>query len=280
MKPSLTLLTILILLLGACAPAATPPAPTATVTFTPRPSPTSIPPTATITPLPTATATPVSNRTATINDIQNTVDARLSQSMDFAPAALGLVLKSGGEARTGEDGKARLDLAPDGTIVRVAPNSTFTVLQLYGDETTPFTKLHLFLGKVWVLLKGGSLEVETPSGVAAVSGSLLGVSYNPETSAMTATCLEGHCRLTNNGKTVELIGGQAADILNGSLSELPRFMTLDEVNEWLSEAPELRDFLDKLPNIPGVPGDLLDRIRDRIPDPGRLPGGGHWPPRP
>jgi hypothetical protein len=266
------------LLLGACAPATSLPAPTATGTSAEQPSPTPIPATATPIPSPTATATPVSNRTATFADILNAVDARTSQNVDFAPANLGQILKSGGEARTGEDGKARLDLAPDGTIIRVAPNSTFTVLQLYGDETSPYTKLELFIGKVWILLKGGSLDVETPSGVASVLGSLLGVSYDPETNSVTATCLEGHCRLANGDKVIELTEGQAADILNGVLADTPRYMTIEEVSEWLSEAPELRDFLDKLPDIPGIPGDLFDRLGDRINIPGGLPGRG-WPPR-
>ncbi len=267
MNRRLALLLTFALLLASCGPSATPLAPTEAGPGPEQPSPTSKPDPATSAPATlTSTSTPASTRTATFSEILNAVDARVSQNADFTPASLGQILSAGGEARTGGDGKARLDLAPEGTIVRIAPDTIFTVLELSGDKTAPSSKIKLFFGKIWILLKGGELEVQTPSGVASVRGSLLGVSYNPETKVLTATCLEGHCRLADDDESIELTDGQAADILNGNLSDQPRYMTADEVREWLDQAPELRDFIDKLPDIPGLPDDLnLDRIRDRIP---------------
>ncbi len=251
-------LTIIIFLLTACS---SPRAATEAGSSPEQANPTTKPATATAidtsaSPTLKATSIPESTRTATFTEITNVVDARSSNSVDYAPASLGQILKVSGEARTGEDGKARLDLAPEGTIIRVAPNTIFTVLELSGDETNPKSKLELLFGKIFILLKGGSLDVQTPSGVASVRGSLLGVFYNPDTKVLSATCLEGHCSLGDNDEYIELTEGQAADIFDGELSDEPRFMTADELGEWLEEAPELRDFIDELPDIPGLPDDF------------------------
>jgi hypothetical protein len=85
--------------------------------------------------------------------------------------------------------------------------------------------------------------------VAAVRGSMLGVSYEPKTGNMTATCLEGHCSLQNNAGIVELVAGQAADIRAGIISREPRPITDAELLNWFEFTPELDGLLDRLPNL-------------------------------
>lgn len=255
----------LLITLMACAPRALPPTSTATLqptrastkTFTPTPTPT---PTRTATPSPA----PTPSRRAEISLVEPLVEARVSASGTFSAAAPGVTLPVGGEARTGDDGRARLDLAPDGTIIRLAPNTHFTVSQLEEQDGNPFTLLKLFFGKLYIILSGGELQVDTPSGVASVRGSMMSVSFDPDTKAMTVTCLEGHCSLQKDKDTIELVAGQAADILNGILSRGPRDLTDAEIFEWLDYAPELKDF-----------PDLLGRLRDRIDKLPKLPR--FWP---
>ncbi|MEW5940805.1 MAG: FecR family protein, partial [Chloroflexota bacterium] len=170
-------------------------------------------------------------------------------------------LQVGGEARTNETGKARLDLLPDGTILRLPPNSSFKLTELQGDQSSPFTRLGLFFGKIFIILSGGELEVETPSGVAAVRGSMMSVYYDPETGNLTATCLEGHCSLRNDKGVIELAEGQAADIRDGVLSNAPRALTDAELLDWLNFVPETDRVLDRLPRL----RQLRDRIREIIP---------------
>jgi hypothetical protein len=175
------------------------------------------------------------------------VEAHTSQTDDFVPASLGTTLFVGGETRTGEDGKARLDLTPEGTIIRVVGNSSFTLVDLSGDQANPTSKIKLFFGEIFIILKGGSLEVQTPSGVAAVQGSLLGISYDPEKKTVTATCLEGHCSLSNEEGTIELEDGEAADILDGDLSDEARLMTEEELSDWAEENPDLDEYIEEMP---------------------------------
>ena len=264
MKTQTILLLTFVLLLSSCGPAPLP-APTETATATEEPTFTPKPPTAT--PRPTASPTSTSNRSAAFTLVENTVEARISASDEYAPASVGLTFFAGGAARTGEDGRARLDLAPDGTIIRVVPNTIFTLPELKEENGEPFTLIELLLGQLYIILSGGELQVKTPSGVAAVRGSMLGVFYDPTTGAMTATCLEGHCSLRNDEGIVELIAGQAADIRDGILSHEPRPLTETELRDWIEFAPELNDRPDLLPSL----SDLLDNLPDLPDNPPNIP---------
>ena len=225
----------LALILSACGPsapaasapsqvAAAPPGQTATASGIAAPNP--------------ASATPVPSRRATLSELLNEVLARASQATGLTPAAEGEVLGPGGQVRTGEDSKARIDLT-EGTIVRLAPMSEFTVSELNPDAANPFTHLSLALGKLWVILSGGSLEVETPMGVATVRGSYLGVDFYPEYKVLVVTCLEGNCELKNDLGTTLLASGQAASINGeGQPPSSVRPMTDTEIQQWTDENPE------------------------------------------
>lgn len=193
-------------------------------------------------------------REAVVSEFENEVVVRTASDGEFIPAESGFVIQAGGGLQTGADGRARIDLKPDGTIVRVAPNSAFTLPEITTVDGEPKTTLSLVFGKIFVLLNGGSLDVETPSGVASVRGSLLSVSSDPATKRLQAVCLEGHCALENeNGETQELEEGESAYIdENGELFELEG-IDQDEIQEWLDEAPELGEFLDELPDPENFP---------------------------
>ncbi|MBV6397504.1 MAG: hypothetical protein HFACDABA_03118 [Anaerolineales bacterium] len=247
-----TWLTILFLL-TACAPAITLPAATPTNTLAPVSSPAL--PTFTLTASPSPVPTP--SRRAELSQVEPLVQARVSDEVAFSAAAPGITLPVGGEAQTGEEGRARLDLAPDGTIIRLAPNTHFALSKLDEEAGNPFTDLELFFGQLYILLSGGELQVQTPAGVASVRGSMMGVSYDHAAETMIVTCLEGHCSLQNEGGRIELVAGQAADIIRGNLARGPRSLTDGELYGWLENAPELNDFPDLL-------GGLRERI-DKLP---------------
>lgn len=200
-------------------------------------------------------------REAVVSEFENEVMVRAASDGEFSPAESGFVIQAGGALQTGADGRARLDLKPDGTIVRVAPNSAFTLPQISEVDGEPKTTLSLFFGKIFVMLNGGSLDVETPSGVASVRGSLLSVSSDPATKRLQAVCLEGHCALKNeNGEIKELTEGESAYIdENGELFEMDG-IDRDEIQAWLNEAPELGEFLEVLPNPENFPE--LEEFKD------------------
>jgi hypothetical protein len=257
MKTRIILLLTFSLFMTSCQPTATPPPSTVTGAPIEEPSPT-LTPVPPATPSETAAPTPTSGRSAAFTVVENTVESRPAETDAYAPAAIGVIFPIGGQARTGEDGRARLDLSPDGTIIRVVPNTIFTLPALEKKDDAPLTKIKLFLGQIFIILSGGELEVETPSGVATVRGSMMGVSYDPADGTMTATCLEGHCNLRNDSGSIDLTAGQAADIRAGILSREPRQITDKELGDWFEFAPELEGLRDRLP-------DILNTRRDRIP---------------
>jgi hypothetical protein len=269
MTQRLTYLLTFVLLLNACAPSSPPPAPTQAVAAQTQADPTAkrdpATATATVTRVPSATSTPKSTRTASFAEVNGLVEMRASQKEEFAAATPGAAFSVGGEARTGQDGKARLNLLPDGTILRLAPNSSFTLADLSGDEANPFTRLELLVGKIFIILTGGELEVQTPSGVASVRGSMLGVSFDPVKNIMSAMCAEGHCSLKNDSGVIELTAGQAADIRNGVLSSAPRSITDAEWLDWIQNVPEVETLINRFPRLQ----DLIKKLKNKPP---------HWPP--
>jgi hypothetical protein len=194
------------------------------------------------------------NREAVLSEIENDVSAQIKSTAEFSSANVGLVIPVGGTIQTGDDSRAKLSLNPEGTIVRVGPNSSFTLSQITEENGEPKTTLQLLFGKVFVLLNGGSLDVETPSGVASVRGSLLSVQYDPDTNRVRASCLEGECALENEeGEEVEMTEGESVFIdEEGDLSELNE-IDQDEIEDWLDENPDLDEFMDELPDPEDYP---------------------------
>ncbi len=208
---------------------------------------------------PAASGSNSAAREAVLSEIENTVSIRKTSTDESIPAEKGMSILEGGSVETGEDGRARIDLMPEGTIVRVGPNSSFSFPKLTEEGNEPKTTIQLLFGKVFVLLKGGSLNVETPSGVASVRGSLLSVEFNPETNRISATCMEGDCSLqAEGGEEIDLPEGQESFIDEGGEVMDPFPMDQDEVEAWLSENPEMDLFMSELPD----PGDFPDLPED------------------
>lgn len=237
-------LLLLAFVLGACASS---PTPAATLPIEPAPETDSAPP-AESTTAETSEQAPAA-REAIVSEFENEVVVRATSEGEFILATAGFILQQGGALQTSADGRARLDLQPEGTVVRVAPNSAFTLAELTETNGEPKSAISLFFGKIFVMLNGGSLDVQTPSGVASVRGSLLSVSFNPESKRVQAVCLEGVCSLENEGgEIVELGEGESAFVdEEGSLNELDA-IDQDEILDWLEEAPELDQFMEETPN--------------------------------
>jgi hypothetical protein len=95
------------------------------------------------------------------------------------------------------------------------------------------------LGELWILLKGGALEVETPGGIAAVRGSYMGVQVSAADAATRVTCLEGSCSVRTAVEEVILLAGQAASLPGAGPGAIRLDeMRPDEVRRWLQVNPE------------------------------------------
>lgn len=187
---------------------------------------------------------------ATLSELSGRVDMKISSGEDFAPATTDSVLDVNGQIQTGDDGRVRLDLS-SGTIIRVAPSSLFTLLSNEEVGGGLATKLKLEIGKVFIILNGGSADVETPSGVASVRGSYMKVEVDPVTLDIYVTCLEGNCSASNPAGTVNFTNGQRVilfhrDPVTGNWTA-PNVepMTPEEFQEWLDENPEAKELFEQ-----------------------------------
>ena len=241
MKKHLTYLPLLLSLsLFACQPTPTPTAlPSATsetVTHTPE-SPT-------ITASPAATLDTALN--ATLQEIEGSVQAKDLSETAFSSAEDGRTIKEDGQVRTLEDGYTRVDLS-SGTLIRMAPLSYFTLVENQPQDDSLFTRIKLEVGQIWVILNGGSLEVETPSGQASVRGSYMMIEIDPETQEAFVSCLEGCCLLENPAGIVELFNGERSRLLPPDMTGGDFIMSpIEEMSErdfaeWLFFAPEAEE---------------------------------------
>jgi hypothetical protein len=203
-------------------------------------------PTATVantaTPTAAPTATPVP-RTAQLSEIQNDVNARDTTDDEWQTASDGQEISEGGGVRTGGESRVRLDTS-DGSIVRIAANSEFTLLTFSQQPAEPLTRLRLEAGKVWAFISEalgvGMFEIETPTGSATVRGSLMSVEQDAASGLMLITCLEGQCRLSNPaGVEVDLAAGEQSEIPAPGLAPSPASpMNRAQIEDWLANFPE------------------------------------------
>ena len=227
-----------------------------------------------------ASQTPIPfSRTVTLAEVTNTVDSRSSNEAAWGEAVVGQTLPVGGEVRTGSDGESRLDLSPD-TVVRIGPDTHFTVAGLSGSDEQPTSLLTLISGELWVILNsslnGGSFDVETPVGSASVRGSYLSVDYDATSDSLIVSCLEGQCRLRNDFGIVDLLAEQETFIARRSLApELPRPMDPERIERWrrfVREAAQLIDLAStRLAPTWGAPDFIATRqaIQTLVPRPPR-----------
>jgi len=198
---------------------------------------------------------------AALSEIQGTVGIKPPESADFRPATGDTVLTERGQVQTGEDGRVRLDLS-DGTLFRMAPMSLFKLISNQSTDQGLVTRLNLELGRLFIVLKGGSMDVETPSGVASVRGSFMMVEVSESLDVM-VTCLEGHCEASNPAGKVQFGAGQKSLLLHrdptSGQHSAPSLepMNAEDYQKWLEGSPEAKTLaqqgLASLPSAPIMP---------------------------
>ena len=175
--------------------------------------------------------------TASMHEIIGTVTFRKPDQSDFTAVMPDQILTVSSTVKTAEQSRVRLDLSNQ-TIVRLGENTIF----VFKDERKGVDGgryfLDLGLGDIWIILKGGEVNVETPSGLAAVRGSFLHVTYRPENNLTTISCLEGHCELENEGGRAELVSGETALVYSPSIPPVTGRMTGAEASDWVLNNPE------------------------------------------
>ncbi len=191
-----------------------------------------------------------SNLSAALSELKGKVDIKQAGSETYEPASSSTTLGLNGNLQTGDDGRVRLDLST-GTIIRVAPSSIFTLVSNEEVDGSLATNIKLEVGKIFIILNGGSTDVETPSGVASVRGSYMKVEVDPLTNDVYVTCLEGQCSATNPAGTVNFTQGQKTILFHQDPETgnwtIPGVedMTPEDFEEWLNENPEAKELFDQ-----------------------------------
>ena len=191
---------------------------------------------------PAARATSLS-RSATLSELESDVQTRPTAGSIWQKARVGQEIKTGASVKTGADSRARIDIS-DGSIIRLGPTTVFELAEISPSPRDPVTRMKLSAGRLWATvtkaLGTGAFEIDTPTGLAAVRGSMMGVAYDPATTSLLITCLEGECQLAGtSGTSVTLQAGQQSTIPGiGQDPGIPGPIDAAELGQWLGEVPE------------------------------------------
>jgi hypothetical protein len=225
---------------------------------------------------PTSTAT-LPPRSAHVSELRHQVDTRPRASAEWRAATEGETFDVGGGARTGTEARARVDIS-DGTILRLASNTEFSLVALSPESVDPLTRWVLNSGKIWVqvtqALGQGTFEIETPAGVATVRGSLMSVEHFPANGHTIVACLEGQCRLTGqSGAFTDLTTGEQAEIPGfGQDPTAPQPIDTAQMSAWAGEFPEASGLITTLtPGPPPTPTPSPTPTLTATPTPTALP---------
>ncbi len=183
-----------------------------------------------------ATATTVP-RTATLESAEGEVQWRASEADAWQAAKTGQTIQAGQQLATGAESRAAIRFT-EGTVTRLGPNSAFTLTAMNDDLNDPASEFNLTGGSMFIILNGGSAEVETNSGVASVRGSYLNVRV-PSSGRTIVTCLEGQCTLATNAGEVSLTNGQRSRAIDPDLPpDDVEPMDAYDFNEWFEGEEE------------------------------------------
>ncbi|HUT74197.1 MAG TPA: FecR domain-containing protein, partial [Armatimonadota bacterium] len=105
---------------------------------------------------------------------------------DSRPAEIGMLVRAGERIRTGAGARVGLHWA-DGSRVELGPDSEFVIqrCRLNKAKHTRRSSFRLNLGEIWIRVRGAlepgsKFEVETPTIVAAVRGTMFNVKVAPD----------------------------------------------------------------------------------------------------
>ncbi|MDR3575245.1 MAG: FecR domain-containing protein [Anaerolineaceae bacterium] len=174
---------------------------------------------------------------AKLSEIAGVVQVKNSDQNQYNPVDDGFLLKTKMDLQTKEESRVRLDLSA-GSIIRLGPLTIFSLDQQQSSSQGPLSNIALQAGRVWIILKGGSLDVNTPAGLASVRGSYMSVWVNPNNNSIEVCCLEGQCGYTNSAGNVDMKSGQK--IVSSNIKVLPPVQKMDQtdVQSWLDNSPE------------------------------------------
>jgi len=171
---------------------------------------------------------------------------------ELVPLQVGRLVRAGDVVRTGPDSSVELRWVrwAGGARIKLGPNTTFTVKRAVRNRSTgkEESRLRVDEGTLWIrlrkALRGKSkFEVETPTAVAAVRGTVFRVAVAPDGTSRISVW-EGAVSVTAEGREeITISGGHSAAVGSQVEAAAPRALSPAEEDEWLTHASILGPFL-------------------------------------
>ncbi len=175
--------------------------------------------------------------TARLSEILGLVQVRNNPQAQYGQVSDGYILKEIQQLQTLAQSKVRLDLST-GSIIRIGQSTVFTLDPPPASSGSGLSLLSVTLGKLWIVLRGGSIDVNTPGGLASVRGSYMSVWVDPQTHAIEIMCLEGHCSYKNLAGTVALTSAEKIIATDPNVLPVVQPMDMNDIQSWLDNCPE------------------------------------------
>ncbi|MBI3741446.1 MAG: FecR domain-containing protein [Chloroflexi bacterium] len=166
----------------------------------------------------------VGARSASLSEILNLVQARLNQEQNFFSASAGTNISVGGQVRTGDQSRVRLDFS-DQSIVRLGANTLLTVDEI-DPGSDPIKHFEMQAGRIWISIFGGSFQVDTPAGTTTVRGSHAYVDLDR------INCVHGTCIFRNQFFSVTFFTMEGIILLDGGRSFIRATLTDADVDNF------------------------------------------------
>ncbi|MGH7493426.1 MAG: FecR family protein [bacterium] len=171
--------------------------------------------------------------------LKATGDVRVNRAAAQAPekAGRGTRLNSGNVLRTGEESSAAMVFTDDKSILKVRANSKVNIAG-EREESSILKTIKLEFGQLWAKVTRSStpFRIETPSGVAAVKGTVFYVLSDAKGGTI-VFCLEGAIELANKLGKVLVNAGQTGT-MNDKSPPTSRPSNPNEVPKWGDEQGE------------------------------------------
>jgi hypothetical protein len=159
---------------------------------------------------------------AIVRTMVGQVEVSLPHSTQWRPARIGMVVKMGSDIRSYVESSVDIELE-SGTIIKVGENTVVSLAKLLQNKKSDVsaTSMKVATGKVWANVKKltntkSEFDFETPTAVASIRGTRLGVSVDIQGTAVDV--YEGlvMVREKSTGKTVSVATKSSAIVHAGS----------------------------------------------------------------
>lgn len=180
---------------------------------------------------PDSTVPPTSDTAAVANAvrIEDSVEARVGASADFATVSDPVAVAAGDSVRTDANGYAEIAYF-DGSVTRLDTDTDVMVVELVDDPGDSIIRIGMGVGRTWhrvqQLSGNDTYEVETLVATAAAQGTAFSISCPSETTC-TFAVIEGSIELVLSAGATDTVDAPASVTVTGSEISDPQLLPFD-----------------------------------------------------